>query len=132
MSSIKTNSVRRVSMDHFEPDVSNDPQAQKRLRGQLEQIDYTAFACNREIIGATVGVVDTHSLQRLAVCVAVARAAWAKESLAMSEIGHQLGAHQIEKLTQLRTAFEELADSYEAIRRMIERGYVTYAAAPPN
>jgi hypothetical protein len=116
-------------MDHFEPDLSDDPQAQKRLRGQLEQIDYTAFACNREIIGATVGVVDTHSLQRLAVCVAVARATWAKESLAMSEIGHQLAAHQIEKLAQHRAAFEELSEAYEAIRRMIERGYVTYSSA---
>lgn len=129
MSSMRTNSVRRMSMDHFEPDVSDDPQAQKRLRGQLEQIDYTAFACNREIIAATVGSVDNHSLQRLAVCVAVARATWAKEALAMSEIGHQLAAHQIDKLAQLRTAFEELAESYEAIRRMIERGYVTYSAS---
>lgn len=39
MSSILTSSTRR-SRDHFEPQDS-DPQEQRRLRGTLEQIDYT-------------------------------------------------------------------------------------------
>jgi hypothetical protein len=130
MSSIRTISARRLALDHFEPDLSDDPQAQKRLRAALEQIDYTGFASNREIVGAAVGVVNAQKIQRLAVCVAVARAAWVKESLAMSEIGHQLGPHPVEKLAQLRQAFEELAEAYEGLRRMIERGYVAYAVPP--
>ena len=132
MSSMRTNSMRRMAQDHFEPDASDDPQAQKRLRANLEQIDYTGYACNKEIVGATVGAVDTHKVQRLAVCVAVARANWVKEAMAMAEIGHALAPHQVEKLTQLRTAFEELAEAYEALRRMIERGYVPYATLAPK
>jgi hypothetical protein len=31
---------------------------------------------------------------------------------------------QIARLTGARTAFDELAEAYEALRRMIERGYV--------
>jgi len=126
MSSIRTSSVRRVSLDHFEPDLSDDPNAQRRLRATLEQIDYAAFASNREIIAQMVGPVDTHRLQRLAVSVASARGAWLRETLAMSDIGHQLAPHQIEKVEQLRQAFEELADAYEGVRRAIERGYITY------
>jgi hypothetical protein len=132
MSTIRTNTVRRTAMDHFEPDLSDDPQAQKKLRAQLEQIDYTAFACNREILGQMVGPIDTHRMQRLAVSAAVARAAWVKETLAMAEIGHQLAPHQIEKLTQMRQAFEELSEAYEAVRRMVERGYLTYQTLTPR
>ena len=132
MSSIRTNSMRRMALDHFEPDLSDDPQAQKRLRGVLEQIDYTAFACSREIVGQTIGVVDTHRLQRLAVSVAAARAAWLKETLSMSDIGHQLSPHQTEKVAQLRQAFEELAEAYEGLRRAVERGYVAYNSLSPK
>ena len=132
MSSMRTNSTRRVALDHFEPDDSDDPQAQRKLRAVLEQIDYTAFACNREILASTIGQIDTHKVQRLAVSAAVARAAWVKECLAMSEIGHQLAPHQIEKLSQLRQGFEELSEAYEAMRRMIERGYLSYKSLTPR
>lgn len=124
--------MRRMALDHFEPDISDDPQAQKRLRATLEAIDYTAFACNREIVGQMIGAIDTHRLQRLAVSVAAARAAWMKETLAMSDIGHQLAPHQVEKVAQLRQAFEELAEAYEGIRRAIERGYLSYTALSPK
>jgi hypothetical protein len=40
-------SYRRTTSDHFEPEQNLDPQAQRKLRGQLEQIDYIAFASNR-------------------------------------------------------------------------------------
>lgn len=132
MSSMRTSSVRRTALDHFEPEALDDPQAQKRLRGQLEQIDYTAFACNREIIAATIGAIDTHKVQRLAVSVAMARAAWVKESLVITEGGQQLTTHQIDKLAQLRKAFEELAEAYEGMRRLIERGYLPYNTLAPR
>ncbi len=45
----------RVSLDHFEPQETTDPQAQRRLRGQLEQIDYTAFAANKEALSRRWG-----------------------------------------------------------------------------
>ena len=35
--------------DHFHPADSEDPAAQRRRRGQMEAIDYTAYACNREV-----------------------------------------------------------------------------------
>ena len=36
---------------------------------------------------------------------------------------------QVEKLAQLRIAYDELAEVYDAMRRMVERGYLTYPAA---
>ena len=76
MSSIMTSSYRR-SRDHFEPS-DNDPQEQRRLRGVLEQIDYTAFVSNREVIPQVMGLGASHTepaaFQRLAVAAATARA----------------------------------------------------------
>ena len=52
MSTIQTSTYRR-QRDHFEPQ-DTDPQEQRRLRGLLEQIDYSAFVANREVIAAAL------------------------------------------------------------------------------
>lgn len=127
MSSILTSSTRR-SRDHFEPQDS-DPQEQRRLRGTLEQIDYTAFTANREVIGAALSIVDAAMFQRLAVSVATARTKWVSEALRLSESGSPVTPDQTARLTAFRTAFEELAEAYEGMRRMVERGYLTIRSA---
>ncbi len=123
MSSILTSSTRR-SRDHFEPQDS-DPQEQRRLRGLLEQIDYTAFISNREVIAASLSVVDPAMFQRLAISVATARTKWVAEALRLSESGSPVTPDQTARLTAFRSAFEELAEAYEGLRRMVERGYLT-------
>ncbi len=114
--------------DHFVPESSDDPAAQRKLRGQLEQIDYTAFACNREIIAQTVGSVDAQTFQRLAVLTAHARGAWVAEALALSNAGLHPSPDKVARLGELHRAFEELSESYEAMRRMVERGYLSFRA----
>jgi len=53
------------------------------VRGQLEQIDYTAFAANRAAISLTIsgGHLSAAKFQRLAVATAQARSAWAAQAL---------------------------------------------------
>lgn len=123
MSSIMTSSTRRTR-DHFEPQDS-DPTEVRRLRGLLEQIDYTAFISNREVIAASLSVVDASTFQRLAVTVATARTKWVSEALRLSESGSPVTPDQTARLTAHRTAFEELAEAYEGLRRMVERSYIT-------
>ena len=123
MSSIMTSSTRR-SRDHFEPQDS-DPQEVRRRRGLLEQIDYTAFISNREVIGASLSVVDASTFQRLAVTVATARTKWVSEALRLSESGSPVTPDQTARLTAHRTAFEEMSEAYEGLRRMVERSYIT-------
>lgn len=115
---------RRPSTDHFEPQVDDDPQTQRRIRGWLEQIDYAAFAANREVIGQALGRADMKRLQRLAVSASVARTRWVSEALALSERPGVPEPEAVERLTRLRNAYKELAAAYEAIRRMVERGYL--------
>jgi hypothetical protein len=123
MSTIQTSSYRRPR-DHFEPQ-DDDPQDQRRLRALLEQIDYSAFVANREVIGQMIPKVDGAMFQKLAVLTATARAKWAVESLRQSESGSPSTPDQIARLAAARNAYEELGEAYEALRRMVERGYVT-------
>ncbi|OYX29877.1 MAG: hypothetical protein B7Y99_12530 [Caulobacterales bacterium 32-69-10] len=128
MSVTRSFSATKYAPDHFEPEIDADPQAQRRLRGQLEQIDYTAYISNREVIGQVIGAADAARFQKLAVAAATARARWVAEALAMADSG-AAGAAQVAKLAEMRAAYQELAEAYEALRRMIERGYLTYKPA---
>ena len=130
MASIMTSNYRRNALDHFEPEPDSDPQAQRRLRGLLEQIDYTAYAANKEILAQTVGATGLAQFQHLAVASASARARWVKEALTYATQGQTLSAEQVARLTALRAAYEELTEAYEAMRRMVERGYLAYESTP--
>jgi hypothetical protein len=44
----------------------------------------------------------------------------------MTENAVTLTPDQINQLGVLRRAFEELSEAYDAMRRMVERGYLSY------
>jgi hypothetical protein len=123
--STSVSSFKRYAHDHFEPQQSDDPTAQRRLRGQLEQIDFTAYASNKEVVAAMLGHADLAKFQKLAVAAAQARAQWVKEALAMTENARP-DPKGVARLGELRLQYEELTEAYEAMRRMVERGYLVY------
>lgn len=125
MSTMMTNSTRRVS-EHFEPEPGLDPAEQRKLRGHLEQIDYAAYAANRTVVAQTLGRAELSKFERLAVAAAQARARWVAAAMAMSEAATALSPDQVAELANLRRSFEELTDAYEAMRRLVERGYLGY------
>lgn len=120
--SVMATQYRRVGPDHFEPR-EDDPVAERRLRGELEKIDYTSYAANREILGQTLGKVTGADFQRLACAAAHARALWTKSALAA---GAAPDAATIEQLRGLRLTFDELSEAYEGLRRLVERGYCSF------
>lgn len=125
MSVSRTGTFRRQN-DHFEPQDDVDLHVQRKIRGQLEQIDYTAFASNKEVIGQLVGGADALKFQKMAVAAAQARAVWVTHALKVADSGGRVSPEDLARLTHLRTTFEELSEAYEAFRRMVERGYVPY------
>lgn len=126
MSSIITH-ARRITSDHFEPEAALDPVEQRKLRGHLDQIDYTTFAANREIIGRALEHAEMANFERLAICAAHARAQWVAAALEIAQSAHTLTSEEVLRLQILRTAYDELAEAYEAMRRMVERGYLSTA-----
>ena len=119
---------RRPTHEHFEPGDDLDPQAQRRLRGQLEQIDYTAYAANKEVVGAMLGSTDAAKFQKLGVATAQARARWVSAALQATDAGQPPSHEQVERIARLRMAYEELTEVYDAMRRMVERGYLAFSA----
>lgn len=120
---------RRAPSDHFEPDEDGDPKAQRNLRGHLEQIDYAAYAANKKLLGGAMGAVGAERIQKLASAAALARTRWVVAALTISEGGGAPTREQITGLSHLRTTYDELAAAYDGLRRMVERGYLTYEAA---
>ena len=127
MSTTRTSNTRRL--DHFEPEENDDPQTQKKRRGQLEQIDYSAYAANREVLGHMLGAADAASFQRLAVAASHASGMWLAEALRLSHSLQGLSPAEAAKLVHLRTVYDELAEAYEGLRRLVERGHVAFRPA---
>jgi hypothetical protein len=125
MSSI-VSGYKRPLFDHFEPQDDLTPTDQKRLRGQLDQIDVTAFASNKALIGQVLDHTDAEKFQHLAVAASRARADWIAEALKIAETGKKPMRQEIEQLHDLRAAFEELAEAYDGMRRMVERNYLPF------
>jgi hypothetical protein len=112
--------------EHFQPEAALDPQDLRRVRTRLEQVDTATFEANRQHLARTVGRVDIRSFQRLAAASALARGDWVTAALRATEQSHTPSAAEIAKLAQLRATFEELTAAYDALRRMVERGYLCF------
>jgi len=126
MSTKMTSSYRRVS-DHFEPDLVEDPAEQRKRRGLLEQIDYTIFAANQAVVKKTLHNVSIEDFQNLALSASKARIAWVEASRAVAQSRSPLSEEEVKRLSHLRSAYDELCEAYEAMRRMVERGYLQLA-----
>lgn len=131
MSKTVTSNYRRIS-DRFEPDLVQDPQEQRKLRGHLEQIDYTVFAANQAVIKKTIHHVSLDDFQNLALSASQARSAWVDAARMVTQSRSPLTEQEVERLAHLRSAYEELSEAYEAMRRMVERGYLRYHRTLPK
>jgi len=81
-------------------------------------------------MSAALGHADAQKFERLALAAAYARAKWVATAVATTESGRPPTSQDVENLAALRRAYEELTEVYDALRRMVERGYLPYSAAP--
>ena len=126
--SSRVSGVQRLVSDHFEPEEASDPKQQRQLRGHLEAIDYAAYDANKKVMAGAIGTTDLQQFQRLGLAAAQARARWLATALAATDRAQTPTPAEIETLQRLRQTFEELTEAYDALRRLVERGYLTYAA----
>jgi hypothetical protein len=115
-----------MASDHFQPDATMDPHEQRRTKAYLEQIDRATFEANRQVLARDVGRVDLENFKRLAENASIARAEWVAVALELSSRVHIPTPEETARLAHLRAAYEELSQAYDAIRRMVERGYLCY------
>lgn len=130
MSKSVTSSHRRMS-DHFEPDLVQDPGEQRKLRGYLEQIDYTVSAANQAVIQKSIHHVSLEDFRSLALAAAKARTAWVQTAIELTKTSVPMSPESLARLSHLRGIYDELSEAYEAMRRMVERGYLAYHKGLP-
>lgn len=124
--SIIAASARRFVSDHFMPEAQLDPQQQRKMRGHLEQIDYAAYAANREVLSSVLGQMSLATFQKLAVAASRARGLWVSAAIEAAKLDQPPAPADVARLASLRASFDELSEAYEALRRMVERGYVNF------
>ncbi len=105
-------------------DFSGDPEQLRVYRRFIEEIEMALRAANREIIGKQIPELDKESFFRLAISVAKLRANYLKAVLGLDweDDGIDIAAVQSK-----RAVYEEAAKAFEALERIIERGYVDIA-----
>lgn len=100
-----------------------DPKARKALKAALAQMDLAVYAANQEIIGRLLPDLDQQDVVRFAVVVAEQRAHYVKEALRLTRAKREPTPAEIAGLAALRAGYDELSAAFEALRRLIERGY---------
>lgn len=104
------------------------PRSSASFAVNWSRIDLAAYAANKRLLSATLGAVDAERFQRLASAAALALTRWVVAAFAMTEGNDAPSREQVAGLAHLRTAYDELAGAHDAMRRMVERGYITYRA----
>jgi hypothetical protein len=86
-----------------------------------EELELAVVHANREALARLAIGRDT--LLRVAVTAAELRAEHLCKAVALGSVRHPSPA-QVEEVGAARRAFEEVSEAFEALERVIERGYV--------
>jgi hypothetical protein len=105
-------------------DFSGDPEQTRVYRRFIEEIEMALRAANREIIGKQIPELNKESFFRLAVSVAKLRADYLKAVLALNWEDDGIDVAPVQ---DKRAIYEEASKAFEALERIIERGYVDIA-----
>jgi hypothetical protein len=102
-----------------------EPEMRKTIKARLDAFAFASFAADREVFRQALPVLKYRDLEVLVIAGAEARARWLSRALALSQTKAPLTAPQVAELAHLRDSFEELSSAFEAIKRLVERGYTT-------
>jgi hypothetical protein len=116
--------VATQKIDQFMTQDMLDKQSRKELTQQLLEIDKLIFETNQRIMLEKVPTLDSDSFIRFANLVAETRANYIRMALEVSRLAHQPDIGVIDQLRKQRVSYEELLAAFEAMQRVLERGYV--------
>jgi hypothetical protein len=102
-----------------------DREARQALSKFSQGLEVAVFEANRETISRKLGALPRESFLRLAVKVADTRADYLQVALEVAKGDGLPRPADIERLRKLRETYEEMVDAFEAMERVIERGYIS-------
>ncbi|WP_448187384.1 hypothetical protein [Azospirillum sp. sgz301742] len=100
-----------------------DKATQHRVMHFLENLEGAILEANCQVMGQAIPHLNQDAFLKVAVRVAELRADYIKFGLEVAE-NRRPSLESVEKLTQMRRAYEEMVQVFEAAERVIERGYV--------
>jgi hypothetical protein len=125
MSSKVAGTFKSRRVDHLMSDEMLDRDVRKALTKFTEGLEVAIFEANKEIMSRKLGVVQRESFLRLAVKVAESRADYVRLALEMAKGEGLPQPPDVDRLTASRVTYEELVAAFEAMERIIERGYIS-------
>ena len=100
-----------------------DREKRHALQVFSERMDRTIIEANQSVLRAKLPDINMHTMTRLAVRIAELRAGYLAKALSVAETPGTPGVEALDELQRHRIAFEELREAFEALERVIERGY---------
>lgn len=100
-----------------------EPAMRKAIKAQLDALAFASFTADREVIARELPTIRRVDLEFLVVAGAEARTRWLVQALAHGKTKKLPSAAEVEELARLRQTYQELAAAFEALKRLIERGY---------
>jgi len=112
--------------DRISRDDVLDNTAQKRLHRFQERLAKIVISSNHELIGKALPVIKADSFARLSVKTTNARVQYLSQIMKITELDGNASEEDIAELARRRLAYEELTQAFEALERLIERGYAQF------
>ncbi|MBI3498427.1 MAG: hypothetical protein HY058_14090 [Proteobacteria bacterium] len=116
--------VATQKIDQFMTQDMLDKNSRKELSQQLLEIEKVIFETNQRLMQEKVPALDSDSFIRFSHLVAETRANYIRMALEVSKLAHQPEAAVVDQLRRQRITYEELLSAFEAMQRVLERGYV--------
>lgn len=115
-------------VDHLMTREMLDKRALHALAAFRDEVEMAIFSANTEIIGRETPNLTRDTFLKLAVAVAEARARYIKVGVEVAAMaGKKLPREMIDALAEARRAYEEITHAFQAVERVIERGYIPVA-----
>lgn len=115
-------------VDHLMTREMLDKRALHALAAFRDEVEMAIFSANTEIIGRETPGLTRDSFMKLAVAVAEARARYIKVAIELAATaGKKPPREMIDALAEARRAYDEIMHAFQAVERVIERGYIPVA-----
>lgn len=125
MSSKLAGTFKPKRVEHLMSDDLLDRDARRALTKFTEGLEVAIFEANKEIISRKLGDLHRENFLRLAVKVAEARTEYVRLAMELARGEGLPRPVDVERLGALRTTYDELVAAFEAMERIVERGYLS-------
>ena len=115
-------------VDHLMTREMLDKRALHALAAFRDEVEMAIFSANTEIIGRETPNLTRDTFLKLAVAVAEARARYIKVAVEVAGMaGKKPPREMIDALAEARRTYDEITHAFQAVERVIERGYIPVA-----